>query len=345
MKILIVTGSYPPETCGVGDYTYNLFNCVAARASKWMLYTSRNWKLKSICKTIREIKAFSADVIFMQSPTMGYGWSLVPHIVTAFFSCCTPIKYAVVLHEFTQLSFKARLAASIMLLTANHVVFTNETDRQSAIHYFRRLRKRSSVVKIFSNIQKVPKPKTTDQRRFDLVNFGHIRPGKGIEVFLQAVQEIRSQAIPAQVILVGQVPKGYEPYYEQIAEMCARLSVPIRLNLSDEEVASILNDSKIAYLPFPDGISERRGSFLAAATNGVIVLSNAGRFPYEALRQSVVITSPECAARNIIRILSLPAERQVELQRKSLRFLSEYMPHSWDEIATAYNNIASNLTK
>ena len=89
-----------------------------------------------------------------------------------------------------------------MLLTANHVVFTNETDRQSAIHYFRRLRKRSSVVKIFSNIQKVPKPKTTDQRRFDLVNFGHIRPGKGIEVFLQAVQEIRSQAIPAQVILV-----------------------------------------------------------------------------------------------------------------------------------------------
>ena len=74
--------------------------------------------------------------------------------------------------------------------------------------------------------------------------------------------------------------------------MCARLSVPIRLNLSDEEVASILNDSKIAYLPFPDGISERRGSFLAAATNGVIVLSNAGRFTYEALRQSVVITSP-----------------------------------------------------
>ena len=87
MKILIVTGSYPPETCGVGDYTYNLFNCVAARASKWMLYTSRNWKFKSICKTIREIKAFSADVIFMQSPTMGYGWSLVPHIVTAIYSC------------------------------------------------------------------------------------------------------------------------------------------------------------------------------------------------------------------------------------------------------------------
>lgn len=343
MKILIISGSYPPETCGVGDYTYNLFNCTTVRTSKWMLYISRNWKFRAICKTIHEIKAFSADVIFMQFPTMGYGWSLVPHIVTAFFSCCTPIKYTIVLHEFTHLSFKARLAVSIVLLTANHVIFTNETDRQSAIRYFRRLRKHSSVVKIFSNIQKSPELKPISQRQFDLVNFGHIRPGKGLEAFLQVVQEIRAQAYPLHAILIGQVPKGYETYYEHIAEMCARLSVSIYLNIPAEEVATILNDSKIAYLPFPEGISERRGSFLAAASNGVIVLSNAGRFTYEALRKSVVITSPECAPQNIIRILTLPAEQQLELQQNSLQFLSEYMPHSWDEIAIAYNNIALKI--
>lgn len=345
MKILVVSGSYPPDTCGVGDYTYNLVCSTTAVASKWNLYTSRDWSLRSIFKRIRDMRAFSPDVIFMQSPTMGYGWSLVPHIITAFFSCCASTKYVVTLHEFTQLSLKARLASVIMLLTANYVIFTNETDRQNAIRYFTRLRKRSSVIKIYSNIQKVNELKRPDQRQFDLINFGHIRPGKGLEDYLQVVRELRRQGNPIKAILVGQVPKGYEAYYEQIAETCARLSVPIFLNLSDEEVATILNDCKIAYLPFPDGISERRGSFLAAASNGAIILSDAGKFTYEALRQSVVVTTPDSAASHIIRILSQPGDQQLKLQQKSLHFLLEYMPHSWDEIAIAYNDIAASLVK
>lgn len=44
-KILLVSGSYPPDVCGVGDYSYNLIN---ANPAKWEIYTSSDWRLRSL---------------------------------------------------------------------------------------------------------------------------------------------------------------------------------------------------------------------------------------------------------------------------------------------------------
>lgn len=343
MKILVISGSYPPETCGVGDYTYNLYNSSVAKRSGWDLYVSRDWSIRSIGKHIAEIKRRNPDVVFMQLPTMGYGWSLVPHLLCIFFSWFSKVGFVVTLHEFTQLSTKARLAASLILKSADHVVFTNEVDCKTAEKKFPRLHNRNSVIKIFSNIERVQNIAIVAERNIDVVNFGHIRPGKGLEIFLDTVQSIKTRGISLKVLLIGQVPRGYERYYEMIARRCDELEVTLRLNLTEKEVAKFLNDSKIAYLPFPDGISDRRGSFLAAASNGAVILSHAGRFTHSFLFQSVVITTPENAGDDILRILSLPIAEQEKLQNLSIRYLSDYMPHSWDEIATAYNTLANSL--
>ena len=48
------------------------------------------------------------------------------------------------------------------------------------------------------------------------------------------------------------------------------------IDLDFSKVSEVLAASFAAYLPFPDGVSERRGSMLAALTNGLPVLSTIG---------------------------------------------------------------------
>ena len=66
---------------------------------------------------------------------------------------------------------------------------------------------------------------------------------------------------------MGETWPELQEYTTKIRKMADEAGIVMMEGRSDSEVADILADTKIAYLPYPDGLSERRGSFLAFVRN------------------------------------------------------------------------------
>jgi hypothetical protein len=97
MRILIITGSFPPMRCGVGDYTYQLAESLAQGSGlSVVVLTSRaaatpstptafevfpvmeSWD-DSEASTIEEVtRKWSPDLVHIQYPTLGYGRGSLP---------------------------------------------------------------------------------------------------------------------------------------------------------------------------------------------------------------------------------------------------------------------------
>lgn len=91
MKVLVITGSYPPDKCGVGDYTYHLAKSLSAFnhlelailtstyptdeyhiESVKILHNKHGWRLRNLFKIKKLISEFNPDVAHIQYPTIGY---------------------------------------------------------------------------------------------------------------------------------------------------------------------------------------------------------------------------------------------------------------------------------
>lgn len=324
-RITIITGSLPPDVCGVGDYTHRLSEASGFTAD---IYYSTDWKIVSIRKHIRELIRIGNANINMQYPTQGYGWSIVPHLICLYFSLFTRYNFSVTLHEFSQLSLKARTAAWIIVLTADKLIFTNHFERDVASKTLNYIARKSSVIKICSNIERPSQINAINDRNYDILYFGHIRPRKGIERFLS---DIAALSKPYNVILMGQIPAGFESYYILIEKECKRLNIDLILNRSAGDVLKYLNNTKLAYLPFPDGASERRGTLLAAFGSGTPVFTSVGKFTTSSLKAAVISMADKELARLIDDVNLLEYK-----QREALRFLDEEIPFSWDEVYDKY---------
>ncbi|MDD4554377.1 MAG: glycosyltransferase family 1 protein [Bacteroidales bacterium] len=334
MLILMITGSYPPDVCGVGDYTHRLMN--TATAKDWELYRSADWSLISFFHHLRAIKKINPDAIFMQYPTQGYGWSLIPHLLCFSFSLFTKIIFVVVFHELSQQTKKSRLASNLMLLTGNAFIFTAAGEREYAARRYSRIKKRSTVIKLLSNIEQAPALRPIHERGREIVHFGLIRPEKGIETFIEVVAEIKKIRPGTKAALIGQVPNGKESYFERIRGECEANGILIYRDPEQTEVADLLNDSRIAFLPFPDGASERRGTLLAAIKNGAIVVTTTGASTTNALETATVITETLNAPAVILGLLGEPVDKMQGRQQTGIEFLKNEWPASWDEIARKY---------
>src|SRR6202022_567929 len=124
------------------------------------------------------------------------------------------------------------------------------------------------------------------------------------------------------------------------------LGVQLMLGLSTRDVSDQLSSAKLAYLPFPDGATAKRGSLIAALANGLVVLTRHSNSTPEWLKASTVNTAgAEDALSQIDHLLSNHSERErLSLLSKACgtRFL-------WPEIAREhymlYASIDATLAK
>lgn len=338
MKNIMITGSYPPDICGVGDYTSCFMH--AADLESWQLYYTTDWRTSKLFSIIKEINSIESKSIYMQYPTMGYGWSLVPLLLCLYYSIFTRKKFSVALHEFSQRTFKARIFTSLLIATANRIIFTNEFEKSYACRFLPFTRKKSSVVRIISNIAPCELIKGWDEREYEIAYFGHIRPIKGLEDFYDAVAKICVNRPSVRVAVIGQVLSEYNDYFNSLREKYNKLNVEYHLNAPMNDVSVLLNNSKITFLPFPDGISERRGSFLAAISNGSVVITYTGDFMTDTLAQACTITTSNNASNDIdILLASKDNENYNAIRERQIFYLTQILPNSWSKVVDLYKLI------
>jgi glycosyltransferase involved in cell wall biosynthesis len=100
LRILIVTGSFPPMRCGVGDYT----SCLAEALGKHedvrvAILTSeqackptqdvsydifpvvKSWQISDFSRIEKVIRQWRPDIVHIQYPTQGYGGHILAYVL------------------------------------------------------------------------------------------------------------------------------------------------------------------------------------------------------------------------------------------------------------------------
>lgn len=285
MSPLVITGSYPDDICGVGDYTHALLDALKAENKDAALFYRKRWDLRDLREYLLLIKQTGSAVVNIQYPTEGYGYSILPQLLCC---CLRKTTTVVTLHEFSRKSLKGKVAISLFFLAADWIIFTADLERDYVCRIAPWVRRRSCVIPISSNIP----IRSPQAREADIVYFGLIRPEKGLEEFVNIIQKLSSR--PELVTrVIGQLVPGYEQYASAILDRLRNVGAEIILGKTVDEVSQLLCRARVALLPFPDGMSLRRGSALAAMGNGALLITTPATSEAEVMKGICVMSATE----------------------------------------------------
>lgn len=315
MKVLMLTGSIPPEACGVGDYAVNLSSSLRAKGCNVNLV---KLDIFSFYRVLKERKKY---ILHIQYPSIGYRMSLLPQLMAVF---TNPV---VTIHEFSQVHILRKLAELPLLFFSKKIIVTTEHEKMSISKVWSRFGRKIVVIPVLPAF--MPEKDVTEMtERKGLAFFGLMRKGKGIEEFIELARKLNQKFSTFPINIYSAIPKGSEDYFREVKSTSADLDINWHLNKSLNEVSEGLSNSKYSYLFFPDGVSERRSSFIAALGHGVLVLSNSGEMTSLNLQGAFVdVQSPE-AALNIIAFLETDNNnnRYSALRQKGLEAFEFYLP-------------------
>jgi len=263
-----------------------------------------------------------ADLYHIQYPATGYGWKLGPH----FLSVLRPL--VVTVHEWSQGHILRQLSSLSFTVRPRKIIFTNEYEQRYAQRFAPWIKKRSTRIPIGNN---VPLVSGVDKGSGKVVTcFGLIRPEKGLEQLIKMARLFKARGNGMTARIVGTVMPGNEEYYSRLRDQSKDLPIEWRLGLTGEALSHVLAETEVAYLPFPDGASERRSSLIAMLANGAAVITTQGSHTPRDLNKAILFAdSPDKAVLLAETMFNNPRMR-ADLQRAAARHAAKY---SWANIA------------
>ena len=109
-----------------------------------------------------------------------------------------------------------------------------------------------------------------------MVYFGQLRPGKGIEDFIESRDRIGAEVPEAAFQIIGAVIPKLQDFAASVRSEAAARGIAVVSDLESDGVAAALAAATVALLPFPGGASMRRGSLFAATACGVPIVTTTG---------------------------------------------------------------------
>lgn len=167
--------------------------------------------------------------------------------------------------------------------------------------------------------------------------FGFLRKDKGIELLLQVLEQLVRRSVPAKLLVVGEVHESDAVDYKRSLE-----SLAMQLHVADDiiwlpylpaqEAINMLSCSDVIALPYLDGVSTRRTSFLATLGLGLPIVTTLGQpIPSWISDAGVTLVHPDvtCLTEGILPLIAgnMPSEER-SIQRKLIAQLL-----GWETIA------------
>ena len=330
MKIALVTGRCPPGECGVGDYTVCLADALRRIGLDAEVIEVGDWRLIGALKVRDSLHDF--DFVHIQYPTLGFGYKLGPQTLSLLRSC------VVTVHEASQRRVLRKLSLLPFMVRPQHVIFTSDFEREFVTRRVPWVAGISSVIPVLSNIRAFPGERQRTLR--EVVYFGLILPKKGLEQIVELSRLIKLRGLALKVRIIGRRRPEHIGYLEKLRSITAELPVIWDLELSEEQVAERLASSSVAYLPFPDGASERRTSLKAALANGVAVVTTRGSHTSANLENILRFSNnPEEALTAACSLMESEEER-TNLARNAVQYLRRF---TWEQVAQLHLAIYTSL--
>lgn len=326
MKVALLTGPCPPGECGVGDYVVLLAESLNAIDVCAEIISVRDWTVLEAFKAHRRLSRNGFDVVQIHYPSLGIGMKLGPQVNALLRRC------VVTLHEASRVHILRQLALYPFSFFPRHVVFFSEFERRFGIRWAPWLFSASSVIPPPSNIRKIEYHGPRDVT--EIVSFGLIRRGTGLERVLELAALIKLSNLPLSIRVIG-TPQSlaFVPYFEELRARSANLPVIWDCGLKEEEVAQRLAKASIAYLPYPDGAAELRSTLKSALLNGLAIVTTRGPNTPANLEGVVAFAPTPTEALDAIRQLQENREMREELSQKAAEYVKDW---TWEASARSY---------
>lgn len=370
--LLYVTGSFPENQEGIASGAKVLLDAMVDQAGEgsFLLLTTNtpiisdsidrnattqyelldNWKVsrKNIKKINHIMDQYPITVVHMEYPGDLYGKtflaSFFPLVVHRYNRKRNKnITFNVRLHEFTRARFLRKVAILPLLLFSDRIYVPAQKDREVMGKI---AGKRVIKTTIGTNI-KVVEGEAEKSDKIRISWFGSVYPGKGIEKMLELWKTIKAEDKDNRFCftIIGDIGteegNHFKEYHEQVWKQIDNLGLRdvIRVTgfVSDEEVSKEIRNTDIATLLFEDGLTLRRGSFLAYLAHGIPIVTTMGDDEASELfadAKGIKMTdSFDEAKETVYAFTKMSAEQKKEAKNENTRLSKLF---DWKEIALGF---------
>lgn len=318
MRVAMITGSYPPQPCGVGDYTARLVLELQAAGVEVDVFTTAlengprerplyretsDWRVLTWWRESRRLTDNAYDIVHIQYPARFYGYRPDLAFLSLVVRRRVPgVPIVVTLHEFWITHVLRKLTVAAIAQPASRVFVSAESERSDLLRWFPWMAGRIRILRLGLTIDPVAvteEGRERIRRTFGVIGggelvtyFGLLHPNKGIDTVLHTFALIQRDRPAARLLMIAAFAPESVQYHAELKRKTAELGIASAVIwagfLPADQAASALASSDVAFLPFQDGVSFRRLSFLTAMAHGVPVLTTTGHASEEmALRHGV----------------------------------------------------------
>jgi glycosyltransferase involved in cell wall biosynthesis len=367
LKVLVITGTWPPMRCGVGDYSFMLCEHLARLGVSVQVLTSRQaqpdlrvsahnrlevlprietwgWgALGTVRRTVEELKPHVVDI---QWPTAAYGRSPAVNLLPLSLRLLA-LKLPVVttLHEVRNLPPWTRQRLWPTYLASHRLIVVDPLDLRY-IHCPKSAG-RCVHIPIGSNLPSTPAgfDRAACRRDLGLAEsdfavgfFGFANPPKGLETLFAALGRLKGSRPGLKLLLLSQLSEDHAYERRLLHELKHHGLEDITLRPPYAEprlAAEILAAADCAALPFLDGVSVKRGSLMACLAQGLPIVTTVpargevGEFQHGVNMWLVPPRDPEALAQALDRVWRDPDLRA----RLALGAWELARLFSWEDIA------------
>jgi len=308
-RVFIVSGSYPPMEDGVSDYTHILFFALKQKLKSVFLVTTRTsiskeetergvfgvvekWSFRALLDIVKRIQKAKPAIVHFQYPDNAYGRRPAANFLPVVLRIVLPkIKIVSTIHEFSNRTLKGKLRLLISIAASHKIIIVNKEYERDIKRYWPFMNGRSIHIPVGSNISLPLESDKGEMCRLRntlgigendpvISYFGIIRRGKGLELLLEAFHQVLQKRSNAKLLLVGQIrAEYYEQSLKKIIES-RRLDSSVILTGACEhsEISQYLGLATMCVLPFEDGVSTKRTSFVTSLQHKLPTITTEGEF-------------------------------------------------------------------
>ncbi|MHB1097283.1 MAG: glycosyltransferase family 4 protein [Gemmatimonadaceae bacterium] len=299
MRVMLVTGSFPPMKCGVGDYSFNVVRALARDSSMQVaVLTSRaadvrkapagvdlfpiidRWSIHEAKTAIGVIRRWNPDIVHVQFPTQGYGTGKLPWFLPLL-AFTMGRRVVQTWHGGHGSGFRDLVKLSLKIFVPGRVVVVYrqfEDTFHPRLHALVRWKRPVFIanapsipgIVLSKGEREAVRARFATTKRRLVVFVGFVFPYKGVELLFDIANPATDQ-----VVIAGEIGS-----MEYLATLEARASsdrwnghATIAGSMTLEELASLLQVADAVVLPFRDGGGDWNTSLLGAIANGAFVVA------------------------------------------------------------------------
>jgi len=328
----MLTGTAPPEACGVGDYTFALVSALESAGFPVETLCHKQWGVGGTQRLLRRLAQEKDALLHIQYPTFGYGYSIGPQAASL-------VRRSVVtLHEFSLAHVLRKASLLPFTLRSRRLVMTAEFESRMLTRFMPWAKEKITLIPIGSNI--APTEPASLAYRPRILYHGLIMPRKGLEEWVALARLAREREAGWEFMAIGKIPPAHAAYARDLMRGSGASDVQWVLDRSEHEVAALFSQGGVAYLPFVDGASDRRGSLKAVLAAGIPTITTESEQTPADLKNAVLFSPDAKAAFACAQQLMESMDARCRLAKAALDYSQSF---SWEKIADAHIRMYEEL--